>query len=32
MVNTFWKRLFNAIVYMEFPVCFTIAKYENDML
>ena len=32
MVNEFWKRLFNATVCMEFQVCFTFAKYENDML
>ena len=32
MVNEFWKRLLNAIVYMEFRVCSTFAKYENDML
>ena len=32
MVNKFLKRLFNATVYMELQVCFTIAKYENDML
>ena len=32
MINDFWKRLFNATVYMEFRVCFTIAMYENDML
>ena len=30
--NEFWKRLFNATVYMKFRVCFTLAKYENDML
>ena len=29
MVSEFWKRLFNATVYMEFRVCFTIAKYET---
>ena len=28
----FLKRLFNATVYMEVRVCFTIAKHENDML
>ena len=34
MVNEFWKRWFNATVCMEFQVrvCFTFAKYENDML
>ena len=32
MVNEFLKRLFNAHVDMELRVCFTIAKYENDML
>ena len=32
MVSELWKRLFNATVYMEFRVCFTIAEYENDML
>ena len=32
MVNEFWKRYFNATVCMEFQVCFTFAKYENDML
>ena len=32
MVNEFWKRLFNTTVYIEFRVCFTLAKYENDML
>ena len=32
MVNEFWKFLLNATVYMEFRVCFAIAKYENDML
>ena len=32
MVSEVCKRLFNATVYMEFQVCFTIAKYENDML
>ena len=32
MVKGFWKHLFNATVYMEFRVCFTIAKYENDLL
>ena len=32
MVNEFWKRLFNATIYMEFRVCFTIAMYENDIL
>ena len=32
MVHEFWKRLFNAIVCMEFQVCFAFAKYANDML
>ena len=32
MVNEYWKRLLNAIVYVEFRVCSTFAKYENDML
>ena len=32
MVNKFMKRLFNATVYMELQVWFTIAKYANDML
>ena len=32
MVNKFLKYLFNATVYMELRVCFTIANYENDML
>ena len=32
MGKMFWKRLFNVIVNIEFPVCFTIAKHENDML
>ena len=32
MVNEFLKRYFNATVYMEFRVCFTLAKYEKDML
>ena len=32
MVNEFWKRLFNAIAYTEFRVCFTLVKCENDML
>ena len=31
-VKEFWKRLFNATVYMKFRVCFTLANYENDML
>ena len=30
-VNWFCRRLFNDTVYMEFRVCFTIAKYENDI-
>ena len=30
-VNGFWRRLFNDTVYMEFRVCFTIAKHENGM-
>ena len=30
MVNGFWRHLFNDTVYMEFPVCFSTAKYEND--
>ena len=29
--NRFWKRLINGIVYMEFRICFTIAKYENNI-
>ena len=28
-VNKFWKCLFIATVYIEFRVCFTIAKYEK---
>ena len=32
MVSEIWERLFNSTVYMEFQECFTIAKYENDML
>ena len=32
MVNEVWKRKFYATVCMEFQVCFTFAKYENDML
>ena len=32
MVNEFSKRKFNATVCMEFQVCFTLAKYTNDML
>ena len=32
MLIGFLERLFNATVYMEFQVCFTFAKYENDML
>ena len=32
MVKEFWKRWFNATASMEFQVCFTFAKYENDML
>ena len=32
MVNELQKQLFNATVYMEFRVCFTFAKYENDRL
>ena len=32
MLNKFWKRLFNATVYKEFLICFTIAKYENVIL
>ena len=31
MVNGFWKCLFNGTVYVEFRVCFAMAKYENDM-
>ena len=31
-VNMFWRRLFNGTVYMEFRICFTIAKNENDIL
>ena len=30
-VNGFWRRLFNDTVYMEFRVCFTTEKHENDM-
>ena len=30
-VKVFWRRLFNDTVYMEFRVCFTIAKYENGI-
>ena len=30
-IRPIWGRLFNDTVYMEFRVCFTIAKYENDM-
>ena len=30
-VNGFWKCLFNGTVYVEFRVCFAMAKYENDM-
>ena len=26
-----WRRLFNDNVYKEFRICFTIAKYENDV-
>ena len=29
MVNGFWKRFFNATVYVKFRVCL---KYENDMM
>ena len=29
-VNVFWKSLFNGTVYVEFRVCFAMAKYEND--
>ena len=32
MVNEFRKRYFNDTVYIKFRVCFTFAKYENDML
>ena len=32
MVNQFGKGYFNSTVCMEFQVCFTFAKYENDML
>ena len=32
MVNDVLKRFYNATVYMEFRVCFTGAKFENDML
>ena len=32
MVNELRKHLFNATVYIEFRVCFTFAKYENDTL
>ena len=32
MVNELRKRQFNATVYIKFRVCFTFAKYENDML
>ena len=32
MENEYRKRLFNATVYMEFRLWFTIAKCENDML
>ena len=31
-VKEFWKRQFNAIVYIKFRVCFTFAKYVHDML
>ena len=31
-VNEFWKRLFNATVYIKFRVCFKFANYENDRL
>ena len=30
--NRFWKHLFNATVYIKFPVCFTFLKYGNDIL
>ena len=30
-VNRFWKCLFNGTVYVEFRVCFAMAKYENDI-
>ena len=32
MVNEFREREFSATVFMEFQVCFTFAKYENNML
>ena len=32
MVNEFLRCLFNATVYMESRVCFTIAKYDNNVL
>ena len=32
LVNGFWKRLFNATIYMKIRVCFTCVKYECDML
>ena len=31
-VKRFWKRIFNPAVYLKVQVCFTLAKYENDML
>ena len=31
-VKEFWKRKFNATVYMKFRVCFTLEKYEYDIL
>ena len=30
-VNGLLRRLFNDTVYMEFRVCFTVAKYENNI-
>ena len=30
-VNGSWKCSFNGTVYVEFRVCFAMAKYENDM-
>ena len=31
MVNWFGRRLFNDTVYMKFRVCFTAAKYDDNM-